>query len=90
MNHLSLLSSSSKSKNEEVRKLLDKNDLPYREVRSAESNGEYRPPELLDRRRRSFRGLNEIKKAVEKYLVSTEDGYFPKTNRTVKRESCLD
>ena len=90
MNHLSLLMSNRKSDNKEVRRLLEKNDLPYREVRPSETNGEYKPPKLLDRRRRTFCGLDEIREAVGKYLIPTEDGYFPKTNRTVLRESHLE
>ena len=87
MSHLSLLVGSSKSENMKVRTLLEGSDLPYREVRPAPRNDEYIPPKLLDRRRRSFTGVEEIREAVDKYLVSTEGGYFPKTNRTVLCES---
>jgi hypothetical protein len=69
-----------------ARTLLEENDLPYQEVKPAQRNNEYIPPKLLDRRRRSFTGVEEIREAVDKYLVSIEGGYFPKTNRTVLRE----
>jgi len=90
MSHLSLLLGSSKSENTKARTLLEKNNLPYHEVKSVQRNDEHIPPKLLDRRRRRFTGVEEIREAVDKYLVSTEDGYFPKTNRTVLRECDLN
>ena len=90
MSHLSLLVGSSKPENMKVCTLLEKDDLPYREVKPAQQNNEYIPPKLLDRRRRSFAGVEEIREAVDKYLVSTEDGYFSKTNRTVLHECGLN
>lgn len=89
MSHLSLIVGNSNSENEKVKKILENNNLPYNEVRATGSNSRNDAPMLLDRRSRSFQGLDEIQEAVEYYLVPTENGYFPKTNRTVWRERSL-